>query len=63
MTPSVYALRELARDIYIEAPVEIDGKRRQNIRIQYDFIGFIPLDEAIGRKVMLHPRENKLTVL
>lgn len=60
MTPSVYALRELARDIYIEAPVEIDGKRRQNIRIQYDFIGFIPLDEAIGRKVMLYPKKTSL---
>lgn len=43
LTP--YALRELVKGIYIEAPVEIDGKRHQNIRIQYDFVGFIPVDE------------------
>ncbi len=43
LTP--YALRELVKAVYIEAPVEIDGKRRQNIRIQYDFVGFIPLNE------------------
>jgi hypothetical protein len=30
------------------------------IRIQYDFIGFIPLDEAIGRKVMLYPKKTSL---
>ncbi len=43
LTP--YALRELVKAVHIEAPVEIDGKRRQNIRIQYDFVGFIPLNE------------------
>lgn len=43
LTP--YALQELVKAVYIEAPVEIDGKRRQNIRIQYDFVGFIPLNE------------------
>lgn len=42
LTP--YALRELVKGIYVEAPVEIDGKRHQNIRIQYDFVGFIPMD-------------------
>ena len=43
LTP--YALRELVSAIYVETPVEIDGKRNQNIRIEYDFIGFIPLKE------------------
>ena len=43
LTP--YALRELVKAVYIEAPVEIGGKRHQNIRIQYDFVGFIPLNE------------------
>ncbi len=38
-------LRELVSAIYVEAPVEINGKRHQNIRIEYDFIGFIPLEE------------------
>jgi len=49
LTP--YALRELVKGIYVEAPVEIDGKRHQNIRIQYDFVGFIPMDELYGRDV------------
>ena len=44
-----YALRELVSAIYVEAPVEINGKRHQNIRIHYDFIGLIPLDE-LGRQ-------------
>lgn len=43
LTP--YALRELVKAIYVEAPIEVDGKRYQNIRIHYDFIGLIPLDE------------------
>lgn len=49
LTP--YTLRELVKGIYVEAPVEIDGKRYQNIRIQYDFVGFIPMDELYGRDV------------
>ena len=47
LTP--YALRELVKGIYVEAPVEIDGKRHQNICIQYDFVGFIPMDELNGQ--------------
>lgn len=43
LTP--YALRELVSAIYVEAPMEINGKRHQNIRIEYDFIGLIPLEE------------------
>ena len=43
LTP--YALRESIKCIYVETPVEIGGKRHQNIRICYDFIGYIPLDE------------------
>lgn len=48
LTP--YALRELVSAIYVEAPVEINGKRRQNICIYYDFIGLIPLDELSKQK-------------
>lgn len=40
-----YTLRELVQAIYVEAPDKSSGKRRQNIHIQYDGIGFIPLDE------------------
>ena len=47
LTP--YALRELVSAIYVEAPVEINGRRHQNIRIHYDFIGLIPLGE-LGRQ-------------
>ena len=43
LTP--YALRELVKAIYIEAPDKSSGKRRQNIRIAYDLIGFIPVEE------------------
>ena len=49
LTP--YALRELIKCIYVEAPAEIDGKRHQNIRICYDFIGYIPLDELCEQDV------------
>ena len=45
MTP--YALRELVKAIYIEAPDKSSGKRRQNIRISYDLVGFIPLNELV----------------
>ena len=42
-----YALRELVKTIYVDAPVKINGKRTQHIHIQYDGIGFIPLDELL----------------
>ena len=45
LTP--YALRELVKEVYIEAPDKSSGKRRQNIRISYDLVGFIPLKELI----------------
>lgn len=40
-----YALRELVKAIYVDAPVKVNGKRTQHI--QYDGIGFIPLDELL----------------
>ena len=42
-----YALRELVKAIYIEAPDKSSGKRRQNIRISYDLVGFIPVEELV----------------
>ena len=48
LTP--YALRELVQGIYVEAPDKSSSKRRQSIRIKYDGIGFIPLDELINEK-------------
>ena len=44
---SPYALRELVKAIYIEAPGKSSGKRRQNIRISYDLVGFIPVEELV----------------
>ena len=48
LTP--YALRELVRAIYVEAPDESSGKRRQHIEIDYDLMGFIPLDELMKQE-------------
>lgn len=45
LTP--YALRELVKAIYIEAPDKSSGKRHQGIRISYDLVGFIPLNELM----------------
>jgi hypothetical protein len=46
-TLDAYALHELVSAIYVEAPDKSSGKRRQHIHIQYDGIGFIPLDELM----------------
>ena len=48
LTP--YALRELVKAIYIEAPDKSSGKRRQNIRISYDLVGFIPVEELLKQE-------------
>ena len=45
--PDVMNVRELVKAIYIEAPDKSSGKRRQNIRIVYDLVGFIPLNELM----------------
>ena len=38
---------KLVKGVYIEAPNKSSGKRRQNIRISYDLVGFIPLNELM----------------
>ena len=48
LTP--YALRELVKGIYIEAPDKSSGKRRQNIRISYDLVAFIPVNELMKQE-------------
>ncbi len=45
-----YTLRELVQAIYVEAPDKSSGKRRQNIHIQYDGVGFIPLSELMQKE-------------
>lgn len=47
LTP--YALRELVKAIYVDKIDSPSGKRRFNIRISYDFIGYIPLDKLMGQ--------------
>ena len=45
LTP--YALRQFVKAIYVETPDKSSGKRKQKIRIQYDLIGFIPINELL----------------
>ncbi len=45
LTP--YALRELVRAVYVEAPDKSSGKRKQKVHIEYDLVGYIPVDELI----------------
>jgi len=39
----------LVKTIYLEKIVEQPGKRRINIKISYDFVGYIPLDKLMGQ--------------
>ena len=48
LTP--YAAHELIKAIYVGAPDKSSGKRRQSVYIQYDLIGFIPLDELMKQQ-------------
>ena len=45
-----YALQELVKAIYIEAPYKSSGKRHQGIRISYDLVGFIPVEELLKQE-------------
>ena len=46
LTP--YALHELVSAIRVHAPDKSSGKRQQAIDIEYDFVGFIPLDRLMS---------------
>ena len=45
LTP--YALRELVKAVYVDAPDKSSGKRRQKVHIEYDIVGYIPVDELL----------------
>ena len=45
-----YALHELIKAIYVDAPDKSSGKRRQHIHIQYDGLGFIPPNELLAQE-------------
>ena len=40
-------LRELIKAVYVEAPDKSSGKRKQRVHIEYDLVGYIPVDELI----------------
>ena len=46
-----YALRELVSAIYVDVPDKSSGKRVQHIHIQYDGLGFIPLNELMKEEM------------
>ena len=48
LTP--YALRELVKAIYVEKSDKSSGKRKQKIRIQYDLVDFIPINELLQQE-------------
>ena len=48
LTP--YALRELVKAIYVEKPDKSSGKKKQKIRIQYDLVDFIPINELLQQE-------------
>ena len=43
-----YAMHELVSAIRVHAPDKSSGKRQQAIDIEYDFVGFIPLDRLMS---------------
>ena len=43
-----YALHELVSAIRVHAPDKSSGRRQQAIDIEYDFVGFIPLDKLMS---------------
>lgn len=45
LTP--YVLRELVKEVYVDAPDKSSGKRRQKVYIEYDLVGYIPVDELL----------------
>ena len=47
---TLYALRELVKGIYVEASDKNSGKRRQGIRISYDLVGFILVEELMKQE-------------
>ena len=44
---TLYALRELIKAVYVDAPDKSSGKRRQKVHIEYDLVGYISVDELL----------------
>ncbi|MBQ9690593.1 MAG: DUF4368 domain-containing protein [Eggerthellaceae bacterium] len=45
-----YVVHELIKAIHVEAPDKSSGHRIQKIHIEYDLVGYIPLDELLQEK-------------
>lgn len=39
--------RKVGKAVYVEAPDKSNGKRKQKVHIEYDLVGYIPVDELI----------------
>ncbi len=52
-----YALRELVKAVYVQAPDESGGKRKHKLHIKHYLIGFIPVD-ALLKKQNRHDRNQ-----
>ena len=48
LTP--YVAHELIKAIYVGAPDKSSGKRCQSVHIEYDLVGFIPIDELMKQQ-------------
>ena len=48
---TAYAVHDLIKAIYIGAPDKSSGKRHQEIHIEYDNVGFIPLDRLMKQEM------------
>lgn len=48
LTP--YALRELVKAIYVEVPDKSSGKRKQDTHVEYNLVGFIPVEELMKKE-------------
>ena len=37
----------VVKAVYVDAPDKSSGKRRQKVHIEYDLVGYIPVDELL----------------
>ena len=48
LTPTI--LNDMVNAVYVHAPDKSSGKRHQGIRISYDLVGFIPVEELLKQE-------------
>ena len=47
---TVDLLKRDSEAVYVDAPDKSSGKRRQKVHIEYDLVGYIPVDELLKAK-------------